>query len=75
LKRKSYPIESVKVATIMYVCLCTGVTEEQIRRAIVQGCHSIEMLREVLGVSTVCGACQEMITQILQESTTENDGQ
>lgn len=53
---------------IMYVCLCVGVTETQIRQAIADGCHSIKALQDELGVGIICGKCIEMIECILQET-------
>jgi bacterioferritin-associated ferredoxin len=50
----------------MYVCLCAGVTESQIRQAIIEGCRSMRALREELDVTAGCGKCAEMTKQILQ---------
>jgi bacterioferritin-associated ferredoxin len=50
----------------MYVCLCVGVTDKQIRQAVLKGCRSLKALREELGVTTGCGKCAEMTKQIIQ---------
>jgi hypothetical protein len=39
----------------MYVCLCQGVTDGQIREAIMEGCCSYREVRETLGVASKCG--------------------
>ena len=39
----------------MYVCLCQGVTDNQIRDAIYEGCCSYREVREATGVGTQCG--------------------
>ncbi|MCF5500314.1 (2Fe-2S)-binding protein, partial [Pseudomonas syringae] len=36
----------------MYVCLCQGVTDGQIRDAILEGCCSYREVRETLGVAS-----------------------
>lgn len=41
----------------MYVCLCQGVTDNQIRDAIYEGCCSYREVREATGVGTQCGKC------------------
>ena len=41
----------------MYVCLCLGVTDHQIRDAIYEGCCSNRQVREATGVGTQCGKC------------------
>ena len=40
----------------MYVCLCKGVTDSQIRSAAENGA-SIREIRDQLGVMTECGKC------------------
>jgi len=39
----------------MYVCLCTGVTDGQIREAIYEGCCSYREVRQATGVASQCG--------------------
>ncbi|WP_144571525.1 bacterioferritin-associated ferredoxin [Azomonas agilis] len=41
----------------MYVCLCHGITDGQIREAITDGCYSFRDVRVTLGVATQCGKC------------------
>ena len=46
----------------MYVCLCEGVTDGQIREAIYEGCCSYRDVRATLGVaSQFCGSLIECI--------------
>ena len=44
----------------MYVCICNGVTDKQIRRAIAGGAQSVQCLRDELGVASQCGGCLEI---------------
>ena len=41
----------------MYVCLCKGVTDNQIKDAIAGGACSMRDLRNDLEVGTQCGKC------------------
>ncbi len=41
----------------MYVCICNGVTESDIERAVDEGCNSLHHLQSRLGVSSQCGSC------------------
>ncbi len=41
----------------MYVCLCKGVTDSQIRTAVIGGADSMRAIRQKLGVMTECGKC------------------
>ena len=51
----------------MYVCLCRGVTDGQIRKAVAAGCDSVRQLGRELGVGTQCGRCACMARDILRE--------
>ncbi len=51
----------------MYVCLCRGVTDRQIREAIRSGCASLCELRSQLSVCSDCGKCAGTIEALLAE--------
>ena len=51
----------------MYVCICKGITDTQIRNAVDNGANSMRDLRESLGVSTQCGKCANLTKQIARE--------
>lgn len=55
----------------MYVCLCQGVTDGQIREAIYEGCCSYRDVRESLGVATQCGKCACLAKQVVRETLNE----
>jgi len=40
----------------MYICLCKGITENQIQQAVKNG-SDYRSLREELGLGTECGSC------------------
>lgn len=54
----------------MYVCLCHGVTDKEIREAAENGTSSMRQLGKELGVGTQCGRCASMARNILRETRT-----
>ncbi|MDO9625352.1 MAG: bacterioferritin-associated ferredoxin [Pseudomonas sp.] len=55
----------------MYVCLCEGVTDNQIRDAIFEGCCSYRDVRAALGVAGQCGKCACLAKQVVRETLGE----
>ncbi len=55
----------------MYVCLCQGVTDGQIREAIYEGCCSYRDIRESLNVGTQCGKCACLAKQVVRDTLGE----
>ena len=55
----------------MYVCLCTGVTDGQIREAIYEGCCSYKEVRETTGVASQCGKCACLAKEVVRETLTK----
>lgn len=51
----------------MYVCLCKGITDSQIRNAVAGGLTSYRELRQTLGLSSQCGRCAVEARQIFRE--------
>ncbi|HDY96865.1 MAG TPA: (2Fe-2S)-binding protein [Pseudomonas sabulinigri] len=56
----------------MYVCLCKGITDNQIKDAINHGACSMRDLRSDLDVATQCGKCARDCKSILLENMTSN---
>lgn len=57
----------------MYVCLCKGITDSQIRQAIESGANSIKDLRRSLGVATQCGKCSCFTKEMLKSYQAQLD--
>lgn len=61
----------------MYVCLCRGVTDSQIREAVDAGATSMRQVRQQLGVASQCGKCsclaREIFKNAVQERTPEGE--
>ena len=51
----------------MYVCICRGVTDREVRQCAEQGVDSLRGLRRELGVASECGKCAQCALQILRE--------
>ncbi|KEF30198.1 BFD domain protein (2Fe-2S)-binding domain protein [Marinobacter nitratireducens] len=56
----------------MYVCLCQGVTDREIREAAENGISSMRQLGKELGVGRQCGRCACTAREILRESRSED---
>ncbi len=51
----------------MYVCICNGVTERQVREAAQAGCGSMPELTMRTGVGANCGSCLPLAEAIMSE--------
>jgi bacterioferritin-associated ferredoxin len=52
----------------MYVCLCKGITDTQIRAAVEDGASSLRDVRNTLGVASQCGKCGTLTRSIVRET-------
>ncbi len=52
----------------MYVCICKGITDSQIRAAVQDGASSLREVNSTLGVASQCGKCGIMAREIVRES-------
>jgi bacterioferritin-associated ferredoxin len=50
----------------VYVCICNGVTERQIREAATAGCTTVAELTMRTGAGANCGSCLDMAMDVLQ---------
>ena len=51
----------------MYVCICNGVTERDIRQAAEAGCRSLPELTMRTGCGATCGTCLDTAAALLDE--------
>ena len=51
----------------MYVCVCHGVTDHQIRRAAEEGVREVHELTMRTGAGSNCGSCLPLAAQLLDE--------
>lgn len=52
----------------MYICICKGITDSQIRAAVEDGASSLREVNTALGVASQCGKCGIMARDIVMES-------
>lgn len=53
------------IIILMYICVCHGISEQQVREAIAAGAADLSDLQAELGVATCCGSCAETALQYL----------
>ncbi|MFP2768634.1 bacterioferritin-associated ferredoxin [Oceanisphaera sp. KMM 10153] len=51
----------------MYVCLCRGITERQLKAAVAEGNTEFRDLKQELGLGSQCGKCIPVALAILAE--------
>jgi bacterioferritin-associated ferredoxin len=54
----------------VYICLCHGITDSQIRSCVKEGARSLCDLSGQLGVATQCGSCANHAVELLNEVLT-----
>lgn len=59
----------------MYICLCKGVTDHQIKQAVANGAHSIKQVRKELGVASQCCKCLPDARAVINEQLATLDNQ
>jgi bacterioferritin-associated ferredoxin len=52
----------------MYICICKGITDGQIRRAVNEGATTLTDLRKQLGVASQCGKCACQASSVISET-------
>ena len=62
---------SQPVVPPVYVCLCNGVTDRQIREAVDNGCGSIGELTMRTGCGANCGSCLDMAADMIAQMQAE----
>ena len=55
----------------MYVCVCNGVTDRQVREAVEKGCGSVGELTMRTGAGANCGSCLETAAAMLEPTHAE----
>jgi len=52
----------------MYVCLCRGVTQKQIRREVLDGAVTYDAIQERLEVGLCCGTCSDTAQEVIADT-------
>ena len=59
-------------AFTMYVCVCSAVTDRDIRDAVDGGARSLADVQSALPVGICCGCCQDAARSIVDQHLREN---
>ena len=51
----------------MYVCICNGITDHQVRDVAAAGCRSVAELTMRTGAGANCGSCVGLAAELLDE--------
>jgi len=57
----------------MYICICNGVTDQQVREAAAAGCTSVTELTMRTGLGANCGSCLSTADAILDDVRARRD--
>lgn len=57
-----------RLANAVYVCVCNGVTDHDIRQAAEAGCKSLPELTMRTGAGANCGSCLDMAAELLDQA-------
>ena len=52
----------------MYVCICKGITDGQLRSAVDDGASSFRQIAQSTGCSTQCGQCACLAKEIVDDA-------
>ncbi len=55
----------------MYVCLCNGFTDRDVKSAIASGADAVPNVYECLGASPQCAKCSIQIRELIQEEKSQ----
>ncbi|MFL6550504.1 MAG: (2Fe-2S)-binding protein [Povalibacter sp.] len=50
----------------MYVCLCNGISDRQIREVVDRGAESLSEVQSYLPVASCCGRCEETAHEVIE---------
>ena len=50
----------------MYVCLCNGISDKQIREVVDRGAESLSEVQSYLPVANCCGCCESTAHEIIE---------
>ena len=52
----------------LYICLCHGITDSQIRACVQTGARTLSDLSAELGIATQCGCCADSARELIDET-------
>lgn len=61
--------------SFMFVCICQGITDSQIKNAVAEGAMSVREVSQQLSVAKQCGKCALSTRQIVNQELSKMDSQ
>jgi bacterioferritin-associated ferredoxin len=58
----------------MYVCVCFGITDRQISRAVEQGAGTLSEVQMKLPVGGCCGRCEDSAREVIRDCQRARSG-
>jgi bacterioferritin-associated ferredoxin len=58
----------------LYICLCHGITDSQIRACVEMGARTLSDLSGELGIATQCGCCAQSALEVIEETLACSSG-
>ncbi len=58
---------------IMFVCICNGITDSDIRQAMDDGASTVRDLNRTMGVGSCCGKCTRVARDVLKSHSENNE--
>jgi bacterioferritin-associated ferredoxin len=52
----------------MYVCICNGVTDQQILAVAEAGCETVSEMTMRTGAGANCGSCLSLVAEMIEDS-------
>jgi bacterioferritin-associated ferredoxin len=50
----------------MYICVCHGISDRQIREIVERGAASLDQVQAHLPVASCCGCCEESARELIE---------
>jgi bacterioferritin-associated ferredoxin len=50
----------------MYICLCHGISDRQIREVVDRGAASLDQVQAHLPVASCCGCCEDSARELIE---------
>jgi bacterioferritin-associated ferredoxin len=56
----------------MYICICKGITDSQIRQVVSDGATTLADVRQQLGAASKCGKCACLVDSVINEARADS---
>lgn len=50
----------------MYICICKGITDSQIEKAVTDGQRDFSELADRMGITSECGRCEQSAREVFE---------